>query len=309
MSIYCRALLGRQTAILSDGTVVCSCYDKRKTNPLGNVTQQSFKDIWNNAKYNKTIDRIAKGEYVTDMCHLCHFLVRDIGTDIPQRKIFPEKLIFEYNANCNLSCPGCDRIGITKNRNVQKMDETILRHAYQAIEEIKDHLTDVGFYNHGEPFLYEDSPYVLKEIKRIVGDQTVVMTSTNGTLIDKNDIYKQIIKSGIDKIVFSIDGIDEKTYQQYRKGGEFRKAIENMKKTIAYKKSLNLTKPIIIWRYIIFNYNDSEAMLQKAANMSKQFGVDRMCFLATDFPSYLVSPRFPNGLAGTKWESYQFGVF
>ena len=32
---------------------------------------------------------------------------------------------------------------------------------------------------------------------------------------------KKTIESGLNKIIISVDGVDQETYQQYRKGGDY----------------------------------------------------------------------------------------
>ena len=68
------------------------------------------------------------------------------------------------------------------------------------------------------------------------------ITSTNGQLIDKN-IALNIIKSGLDRIIISIDGTTQEVYEKYRKGGLLSKSIEAIKFLKEAKKELNSKTP------------------------------------------------------------------
>lgn len=44
---YCKAIFaGSQIALLSDGTVVCSCFDDIKRMPIGNIKTEGLCEIW-----------------------------------------------------------------------------------------------------------------------------------------------------------------------------------------------------------------------------------------------------------------------
>ncbi len=49
------------------------------------------------------------------------------------------------------------------------------------------------------------------------------------------------------------------------------------------------------WRYILFNWNDSDEEMQKARAMAAEIGVDRLCWEITDHPENAFSRRFAPG--------------
>ena len=56
-----------------------------------------------------------------------------------------------------------------------------------------------------------------------------------------------------ENICFSIDGPNEEILQKYQRGGSFNKSYNNMKKLVEYRNSKGLKKPIIEWKYVLFN--------------------------------------------------------
>ena len=54
-----------------DGLVVPCCFDKDATHQLGNLQQQSFKEIWNNNNYRRFRVELKKGRKNIDICANC----------------------------------------------------------------------------------------------------------------------------------------------------------------------------------------------------------------------------------------------
>ncbi len=300
----CSAANGKQTTILSDGAVVCSCYDKTKDNSLGSLYQEELVEIWNGEKYSGLLDSVSNGYFPTRYCNRCHFL-KDGRLTAP-RQNGPAKLIIEYNCDCILKCPGCERDAIITSRNEKKMAPYLVDKIIGELPGLVC-LEKIGFFNHGEPLLYDEAFGFLKSIKQAVPKVTV-FTSTNGLTIDTENRLAALIESGIDTVLFSIDGVDEESYRKYRIGGSFEKAFNNMKRLIRMKRRLGLSKPDIIWRYIIFKWNDHDHYLTKAMALAADLGVT-LCFLPTDYPVWGVSKQYSNGGTGTIIEPYLRNVF
>ncbi len=49
------------------------------------------------------------------------------------------------------------------------------------------------------------------------------------------------------------------------------------------------------WRYILFNWNDSDAEMARARELAAEIGVDRLCWELTDHPEDAYSRRFATG--------------
>ena len=54
-----------------DGLVVPCCFDKDATHQLGNLKQQSFKEIWNNSNYKQFRSELKKSRKNIDICANC----------------------------------------------------------------------------------------------------------------------------------------------------------------------------------------------------------------------------------------------
>ncbi len=62
-------------------------------------------------------------------------------------------------------------------------------------------------------------------------------TSSNMNLVHKDvDYLYQVVDSGLDHLVLSIDGTTQEVYEQYRRGGNLEHVLRNVKEIAAYKK-------------------------------------------------------------------------
>jgi MoaA/NifB/PqqE/SkfB family radical SAM enzyme len=62
-------------------------------------------------------------------------------------------------------------------------------------------------------------------------------TSTNAHYLT-DAMSKKTIESGLDRLIISIDGTTQETYQSYRVGGQLDKVIEGAKNIVHWKKEM-----------------------------------------------------------------------
>ncbi|MBK9099219.1 MAG: hypothetical protein IPM14_14095 [bacterium] len=100
---------------------------------------------------------------------------------------------------------------------------------------IIDEISDTGFYIQlyfqGEPYINKKLPEMIKYAQ----DKNVyVSISTNGHFVNKNNV-DLVIDNAPDKLIFSVDGLDEESYQKYRVGGTFEQADKGLRSLIRRK--------------------------------------------------------------------------
>lgn len=74
-------------------------------------------------------------------------------------------------------------------------------------------------------------------------------------------------------MIICFDGVDKKTYEAYRKGGDLEVLFNNMKILSEARKAANLSSPFIDVQFIVFDYNIDQ--IDKARELVKPFGFDR----------------------------------
>ena len=143
----------------------------------------------------------------------------------PKNKIvstFPLFLDIEATSVCNLKCPHCIQSHVAFKRGYMQWD---------MYEKIIDEATDNECYgckfntiSRGEPLLHKDLSKMISYAKK--KGMIDVYFNTNGLLLNE-DLCKRLLDSGLDRISFSVDGHDKKSYYENR-GADWYKVIHNV---------------------------------------------------------------------------------
>jgi len=125
-------------------------------------------------------------------------------------------------------------------------------------------------YFQGEPFLHEK---IFDMIRFAATSNIFTVTSTNGQhLIGRNP--EMIIQSGLDRLIISIDGADQSTYEKYRRGGTLKKLLDGARQLSDLKKKSSSVKPEIIFQFLIFRYNEKQ--VKDIKRLGKINGTDKI---------------------------------
>jgi len=180
-------------------------------------------------------------------------------------------LMIEPTNVCNLQCPICPS-GNSFLKNNPKVEQGFMnfQHFKKIIRPVRDWVKGVNLWGFGEPFL---APDIVKMINYLGKHKIVVTVHTNGTLLNKK-IANQLRDNYRRLISFSIDGLTQKTYAYYRRGGNLKKVLDNLSYLIRIKKKYNLYKTEIIWQFLINSGNEHE--VPYVEEVAKKIGVDRL---------------------------------
>lgn len=140
----------------------------------------------------------------------------------------------------------------------------------QLIDELKPRLSYLTFYFQGEPFL---NPSFLKLVNVAVKRKIYTSTSTNAHYL-KSDVARKTVESGLQRIIISIDGTTQETYEQYRIGGQLEKVIEGTKNLIFWKRELKSATPHIIFQFLVVKPNEHQ--IKELHQLAKEIGVDEV---------------------------------
>jgi hypothetical protein len=292
--------------MLCDGRMVCGCADPYGKRVLGDTRGETVSGIWTGERASGLrLDLNAGGSKFCGDCPLKLPLKKDETPPVRDLNVaaLPSRLYIECTAACNISCAqACcaPETGITRTRQAGMLDFEVFR---RVIDEAGPSLVRVDFFNYGEAFLNKRAIEMCEYIKAAF-PHIYLYTSTNG-LAFTEDQARRLIRSGIDEVTFSIDGATAETYAQYRKRGDFDKAIRNLTAAADEKRRTGRDLPFLNWRYILFNHNDSDAEMSRARQIASDIGVDRLCWELTDHPEDMYSRRFAPGtpdLAAIKHE-------
>jgi radical SAM protein with 4Fe4S-binding SPASM domain len=178
----------------------------------------------------------------------------------------PYLVSLEPGSLCDLRCPECPTgSGIIKRENAN-LDLLIYQ---ELIDRIKSTTINLQLYFQGEPLLNNDIFRMIKYAKER-GLYTVI--STNGQRLNF-EYAKRITESGLDRIIISVDGMDQLTYEKYRAGGDLGKVLEGAKFISKLKKERKIFQPEIIFQFLVFRHNENQ--VGSFRKFGKESGADR----------------------------------
>jgi radical SAM protein with 4Fe4S-binding SPASM domain len=88
------------------------------------------------------------------------------------------------------------------------------------------------------------------------------------------DQANKLIASGLDSIIFAVDGISQETYEPYRQGGSLDSVLQTIRTVVARKQELKSKTPLINLRFIVMKHNEHEIPALK--ELAKSLGVDAL---------------------------------
>jgi MoaA/NifB/PqqE/SkfB family radical SAM enzyme len=145
-----------------------------------------------------------------------------------------------------------------------------------------DYLLLIVLWNWGEPFL---NPDLFKMIAYAKSRKIVVHSSTNGQVRFDGASAGELVESGLDSLVFGIDGATPETYVQYRKGGNLERVLENVKTIVRAKERRGSLVPRLTLRFVAMRQNEQELPL--AYRLAQELGVDFFAVKTVDMPAAL----------------------
>ncbi len=183
---------------------------------------------------------------------------------------YPSALMIEPTNNCNLACVLCPT-GATWLKHPQGYMN--FKKYCRLIDEASPYLYRIAFWNWGEPFLHKALLDMIDYTKRY---PIFTQVSTNGHFFTDPIFSKDVIKSGIDHIIISVDGYTTESIQQYRgPGADLDQVLHGLSNLISSRKSLRKKHPQIEAQFLVMSHNHGEIEKVRASLMN--MGVDRFC--------------------------------
>jgi radical SAM protein with 4Fe4S-binding SPASM domain len=152
---------------------------------------------------------------------------------------------------------------------------------YQKIvDELADYLIYLILYFQGEPYLNRQ----LFDFIRYASERRVYTAiSTNAHYLTPTNARKTV-ESGLSRLIISIDGTTQETYQNYRIGGKLDKVLEGTRNLIEAKKELKSKTPYTIFQFLVVRPNEHQISEVKA--LAKEYGVDYVAFKSAQVYEY-----------------------
>jgi len=195
----------------------------------------------------------------------------------------PISYSIEPTNHCNLKCPECPSGLGTLTRPLGLLQ---LKDFELFMDEIKSTGFYVQLFFQGEPFINKQ---LMQMIKYAQEQNAYISISTNGYFINEENV-DTILENAPDKLIYSVDGLDEESYQNYRVGGTFERADKSLRNLVKRKNELKKKKPFIEFQFIVMKQNEHQ--LDEVLDYGKDIGVDKIVFKTMQISSYENALKF-----------------
>lgn len=175
---------------------------------------------------------------------------------------------------CNLQCPECPTGNKSSIVPKGKMEKILCE---KLIPQIKDSALFVNLYFQGEPFVNDQT---ISFIKLVSEAKIMSSISTNAHFITENNA-DAIVNSGLTKLIVSLDGYDQKSYEKYRRNGSFQKVIDGMKAIQDAKKRNNSNLPLVELQCLLFKHTEKHK--EEIRKIGELYGADNIQFKTAQF--------------------------
>ncbi len=168
---------------------------------------------------------------------------------------------------CNLKCPLCVTGSGQMLRPRGKMDFSLLQ---KLVDELADRILYITLYSQGEPYLHSR----FNEFVRYAKNRGVyVNTSTNAHYFDMENA-RAVVKSGLDSMIISLDGVTQESYSHYRVNGSLDTVMEGIRNLVAAKAELHSKTPYLFLQFLVMKHNEGE--IPELKKLARELGVDRL---------------------------------
>ncbi len=209
---------------------------------------------------------------------LLNVLRVELQLRIGLRKIWGSAFEWEIDTTniCQLKCPLCH----TGLGTVHRDKGTMHFDTYtKIIDQIKDYCVWLSLYSWGEPFL---NRRIHEFVAYAHNNHIATIMSTNLNKPLTPQMAEDIIKSGLDVMIVSLDGVTQEVYEKYRVGGRLDRVLDNVKVLVQKKRELGYSTPHIEWQFIVMRQNEHQ--IEEARKLGHDLGVDSVVLKPVDFP-------------------------
>jgi radical SAM protein with 4Fe4S-binding SPASM domain len=213
----------------------------------------------------------------------------------------PITISIEPTTSCNLRCPECPSGLRAFTRPTGMLKEDLFT---RIIDELSPTLTYLTFYFQGEPYL---NPQFLSMVQYASTKRVYTATSTNGHYLN-DDNARATVESGLDRLIISIDGTTQETYESYRVGGQLEKVIGAAENIVKWKRKLRSKTPHVVFQFLVVKPNEHE--IGEVYKIAKRLSVDQVVLKTAQIYDYQHgSPLIPDNEKYSRYKKEADGSY
>lgn len=264
------------TTVAADGTVELCCGTFITCEGVGNLYYENYIKVWKGVR--AKIHRLAVLNRTYSFCNgLCSFLnAKEKNGECYEEyeKVTitekPRICIVNIDGSCNLYCSSCrNSIYIARKGERQELDK--------LKDILKEQMVNVnpewmGYAGNGEVFVSDVYRELLLSHKKTENNHLFLLSNGNLFTLEK---FKELSRNFSDiSVTFSVDAVSEETYNKIRRGGNFKKLIDNIKMVAQMRKDGVISKFTLAFVLQYDNVHEARDFVLFA----KENNVDRVIF-------------------------------
>ncbi len=185
----------------------------------------------------------------------------------------PKNVIVEAASGCNFRCPLCYEDTLKRKHGLMKLG------VFKAfVDDVEGFVKQISLDFAGEPTL---NPYLFEMIGYAQKKGIDCLIMTNCSLLHK--YIDGIFDSKLKTLYFAFDGMTEKTYKQYRVGGNFKQVKKNIETVCKEKKKRGSKYPKLVLQFIVMKHNEHE--IPELIKFAKELNIDEVHLKSCGFSS------------------------
>ena len=213
----------------------------------------------------------------------------------------PISFAVEPTTSCNLGCPECPS-GL---RAFSRPTGMLSRERFEGIvDQMAARALYLTLYFQGEPYL---NKHFYDFVRYAEQKGLYTATSTNGHYLTKPNAAATI-EAGLSRMIISIDGTTQETYENYRRRGKLSKVLQATENILEARKQAENRKPQIIWQFLVVRPNEHQT--EEVVEMARRMGVDEVRFKTAQVYDYEHgNPLIPTKSEFSRYQKHVDGTY
>ena len=160
----------------------------------------------------------------------------------------PTKITVESGNVCNLRCPLCPTgQGDRSAKKGMLPYETFQK----VLAQLGKDLITLRLYNWGEPLL---NKHIVEMCELAYARRVSVKLSSHLNDLTP-ELAEGLLRAKVKKIYISADGATPESYAIYRRGGDWKRVMDNIRMLVAKKREMGAYFTRVIWLFHVFRHN------------------------------------------------------
>lgn len=188
----------------------------------------------------------------------------------------PYWLTLDPSNFCQLHCPFCPT---GANKGIREKSQMDFDHFERFMDRVGPYVIRMELMNWGESLFNRRLPEMIAVAKRH-GISLELHENFNHV---PEEMIDGLVRSGLDVLSISIDGLTQETYATYRVGGNLERVLGNLAALVRKRAELRSTTPRIVWQYLVFRHNEHE--VDRVEDFARAHGADEVRIKAPYLPA------------------------